>query len=116
MCFGKMKEIDDSMPSKRYAKLVAELPRKKASLIMQLRSGHIPLQAHLFRIAWAEAPDCPRCCARKETVHHFLIESWYALLTWHRDRGWRMGTLVIVKLLSSMKPLEHLFNYVPMTK
>jgi hypothetical protein len=72
-CFGKMKEIDDSMPLKRYAKLVAELPRKKVSLIMQLRSGHIPLQAHLFRIAWAEAPDCPRCCARKETGHHFLM-------------------------------------------
>ncbi|MDT7543689.1 MAG: hypothetical protein QOE33_3601, partial [Acidobacteriota bacterium] len=40
---------------------------------MQLRSGHILLQAHLFRIAWAEAPDCPRCCVRKETVHHFLM-------------------------------------------
>jgi len=33
----------------------------KASLLVQLRTRHVPLQAHLCRIGKAEFPACPKC-------------------------------------------------------
>jgi ribonuclease HI len=49
--FAKMRAMDESMPSNNYLKLIASLSRRKASLLFQLHSGHIPLQAHLHKIA-----------------------------------------------------------------
>src|ERR1700720_2935178 len=46
----RMAKIDTALPSKGFLKLVESLPRKKASLLFQLRSGHVPLHAHLYRI------------------------------------------------------------------
>ena len=57
----KFKDIDDSMPSKKYMELIAGLSRRKASLLIQLRSGHVPLSAHLHRIRCTESPMCAQC-------------------------------------------------------
>ncbi|KAF9255331.1 hypothetical protein L218DRAFT_804519, partial [Marasmius fiardii PR-910] len=37
------------------------LPRQWCSLIVQLQSGHIALNAHLFRIRKTTSPDCDNC-------------------------------------------------------
>ncbi|GBE84553.1 hypothetical protein SCP_0605320 [Sparassis crispa] len=39
--------IDPSLPSSKFEKLVTDLPRCHASLLIQLRSGHAPLNGHL---------------------------------------------------------------------
>jgi hypothetical protein len=115
--YGRMKGIDESMPSKKFAKLAAELPRKKASLLIQLRSGHVPLQAHLHRITRADSPTCQGCGARKETVHHFLMvcPKYMAQRQQMAAEGGR-GTLVMARLLSSSKLTRHLFDYIARTK
>ena len=49
-----MQRIDKSMPSNKYLKLTEGLTRRQASWLIQLRTGHAPLQAHLHRIQGPE--------------------------------------------------------------
>lgn len=65
--------IDKSLPSDKYRKLISSLPRKHASILTQLRTGHVPLNKHLHRIKCAESPICPKCEMENETVAHFLL-------------------------------------------
>lgn len=69
----KLSQIDPGLPSKAFRKLTATLPRKQASILFQLRSGHIPLQSHLYRIKKVPSPTCAHCGNHEETVHHFLL-------------------------------------------
>jgi ribonuclease HI len=71
--YSVLKDTDASLPSRKYLKLVSGLSCKKASLLFQLRSGHVPLRAHLFRISRADSAECLQCGARRETTHHFLM-------------------------------------------
>ena len=69
-----LKSIDNSAPSKKYLCLIAGLDRRQASLLFQLRSGHIGLNQHLFRIRKSDTPVCPNCQGiTVESVKHFLI-------------------------------------------
>ena len=67
-------EIDASLPSNNYLHIVDQLHRNQASLLTQLRTGHIPLNAILHRIKRSETADCPHCKnGRRETIHHYLL-------------------------------------------
>jgi ribonuclease HI len=66
-------DLDPSLPSHKFLKLVADLPRRQASFIFQLRTGHVPLNHHLHRIKKSPTPTCPHCPTKRETVTHFLI-------------------------------------------
>ena len=68
-----MHQIDPSLPSAKFSTLVHFLLRRHASAIMQLRTGHVPLNHHLARIGKTPSPACPSCEAAYETVHHFLF-------------------------------------------
>ena len=46
-----MREIDGSLPSRNYEKLIAPLSRRHANLLLQLRTGHIPLNTYFKHIA-----------------------------------------------------------------
>ena len=70
-----LKTIDNSAPSKKYLHLIADLDRRQASILFQLRMGHIGLNHHLFRIRKSDTPVCPNCQSiTVETVKHFLID------------------------------------------
>src|ERR1700723_3854828 len=45
-----LRTIDNSVPSKKYLRLIRGLDQHQASLLFQLWSGHIGLNHHLFRI------------------------------------------------------------------
>ncbi|KAH7907488.1 hypothetical protein BJ138DRAFT_496541 [Hygrophoropsis aurantiaca] len=45
--FNQLSKIDDQMKFSSFSKLVANLPRRSASLLFQLRSNHVPLNKHL---------------------------------------------------------------------
>ena len=67
--------IDKSAPSRKYLKLVKGLDRRQASLLTQLRTGHIGLNKHLFRIRKVESPVCPHCQGLNvESVKHILLD------------------------------------------
>jgi hypothetical protein len=70
-----LKGIDNTAPSKKYLHLIKNLDRRQASLLFQLRSGHVALNHHLFRIRRSETPFCPHCQGiTVETVKHFLLD------------------------------------------
>jgi hypothetical protein len=47
-CYTLLRPIDKSAPSKKFLRLVKGLDRRQASLLTQLRTGHIGLNRHLF--------------------------------------------------------------------
>jgi ribonuclease HI len=111
----KLRHVDPTMPSNRFRKLVDHLPRKHATLLMQLRTGHAPLNKTLFTIKCADSPICPACEDAHETVHHFLLscpvyeqhrrELFYKL---NQPRSLRV-------LLSHPKAIKLLFKYIAKT-
>ncbi|KAH7919728.1 hypothetical protein BV22DRAFT_1099089, partial [Leucogyrophana mollusca] len=41
--------------------------------LVQLRTGHAPLNKHLHRINRSPTPLCPECQLADETVHHLIL-------------------------------------------
>ena len=65
--------IDPSMPSSRFRKDTAKIEHWQASMLVQLRTGHLPLQKHLNWIGCMSSPTCLACCMANETVYHYLM-------------------------------------------
>ena len=71
----KIHTINKSTPSDKWLKLVVKSSQAQASLMFQLRSGHIGLNKHLHHIKCANRPDCPSCNdGSVETIQHYLFE------------------------------------------
>ncbi|CUA71932.1 hypothetical protein RSOLAG22IIIB_09945 [Rhizoctonia solani] len=51
-----------------------QLPRSRATLLFRLVTGHIQLQAHLYRLQLVDSPHCKHCQIESETVSHFLLK------------------------------------------
>ncbi|KAI0642046.1 hypothetical protein C8Q79DRAFT_1003440 [Trametes meyenii] len=105
------------MPSKKFPELIARLPRRHASLLIRLRTNHVPLQFHWARIGKAESGICPACGNGCETVAHYLLvcESYRLQRAVHfRMLGHSGRTLAT--LLNSTDALRPLFNYINTTQ
>ena len=115
--FSKLSHIDLLMPSNGFRKLASKLSRAQASTLIQLRSGHIPLAKHLFRISKVPSPVCPSCQSDEETVHHFLFDC----PTWRHER-WSMGQALGPKVksvdhvLNNQKGVEALLKFIRSTR
>ena len=76
----RFKNIDEQFPFNSYRKRTNCLTRLQSSIMIQIRSGHIPLNGYLFKINRAESEDCPACLDEdanlrsRETVKHYLFE------------------------------------------
>jgi ribonuclease HI/endonuclease/exonuclease/phosphatase family metal-dependent hydrolase len=72
--------LDPDFPFVRFRKRLFQLTRKQASIIMQLRTGHIPLNFYLKRIGKVDSDRCTNCpegpdrIQVPETTNHFLFE------------------------------------------
>jgi ribonuclease HI len=71
--YKRIKSIDPSLPSGKFIKATTGLNRKQTSILTQLRTDHIPLNGHLFRIKKAPTPYCPNCPNTTETTNHYLF-------------------------------------------
>jgi hypothetical protein len=73
-------QIDDTFPFSKFREQQNELTRRQASLLIQVRSGHFPLNSYLHRIGKSETKHCRKCRAEPgeetpvETVNHFIFE------------------------------------------
>lgn len=73
-------EIDDNFPFNSFRKRTYLLTRSQASLMTQIRCGHIPLNRYLHKIGRSESDLCQACLNGednlhcRETVKHFLFE------------------------------------------
>ena len=83
---SKMSRIDSSMPSNKYRWVTDELSRAESSIVIQLRTGHAPLNAYLYRITKLDSLTCMHCRAGDETVHHYLFDC----MSW-RNEHWLLG-------------------------
>ncbi|KAF9455831.1 hypothetical protein BDZ94DRAFT_1230533 [Collybia nuda] len=64
-------------PGSLVLKIYKDLPRHVCSIVAQLRTGHIVLNAYLSRMKLIDSPLCPHCHVL-EMVDHFLLHCrWF---------------------------------------
>ena len=64
--------IDNRPPGSGIRKLYRGLTRQQCSVLSQLRSGHVGLNAFLARIRAVDSDLCP-VCLLPETVAHYML-------------------------------------------
>jgi ribonuclease HI len=96
--YRRLSFFDNPHPSSTTSRMYNGLSRLQCSVLTQLRTGHIGLNAHLHRFHLAPSGDCALCFV-PETVQHFLI----SCPTNHRHRLRLVGRLCMSRL--SMKLL-----------
>jgi hypothetical protein len=69
---GHLRQIDTMLPSPRTRRLYDTLPRNRAYLLTQLRTGHSWLATHAKRHGFRDDEKCQ--CGAKETVVHVLVD------------------------------------------
>ncbi|CAK5279173.1 unnamed protein product [Mycena citricolor] len=117
MRYNRLGKLLPNAPTNKFQKLTKDIPRRQASILTQLRTGHAPLASHLHRIGKNESPRCQACQLENETVAHYLLacpahEAARRLM--NEDGG--PNTRDITKLLSSPKITPHLMRYISRTK
>ena len=113
--FAKISLIDASLPSSKYRRMASRLPRRHASLLFQLRCGHVPLNKYLHRIKRVDSPTCSACNQYEETISHFLLHCpAYSVPRLQMRNALSGGALTIARLLSQ-KSLPHLFQFIQAT-
>ena len=60
------------MPASKFPLETAPYDRRHTSILTQLRTSHVPLQAYLYRFKLEPYPVCPHCQLEPESVTHFL--------------------------------------------
>ncbi|QRV96301.1 ribonuclease H-like protein [Ceratobasidium sp. AG-Ba] len=114
---ARIRTIDESTPSNAFHKLAQSMPRRHASLLIQLRTGHIPLNAYLYRFGLRESANCPNCDQRAETVEHFLMRCpAYERERQRRNAAFPASTNSMATLLSSKEAVRHLLAYIRETR
>ena len=72
--------IDPDFPFSNFRKRLFKLARNQASIVMQIRTGHIPLNFYLKRIGKVDSDKCLKCdehpnnVQTKESINHFIFE------------------------------------------
>ena len=67
-----LRKIDDALPARYTRKLYGNLPRNRAYLLTQLRTGHNWLSSYRKKIGYSDDDRCE--CGAQETVAHVLME------------------------------------------
>ena len=113
-----LSNVDCSMPSDDFMHIVSQLNRRQASVLIQLRTGHLPLNNVLFRIKRADTPACPHCNnGTRETMIHFLFFCpHYEIARDRLNNATRREKKPISFLLGKRKGIPHLLHYVHNTE
>jgi ribonuclease HI len=70
--FRRISLFDNAKPSNAVARMYDGLSRPQCSILTQLRTTHLALNAYLYRFHLAPSPDCELCLV-PETVPHYLL-------------------------------------------
>ena len=110
--FDGMKKLDLKFKHNSFSKLTHNLHLDHASLLFQLRAGHVPLNAYLHKIQKADSPICSSC-QYNETVINFILhcETYKEARKMLLQKAGR-DARDIGKLLSSRDLLPHLFRFI----
>jgi ribonuclease HI/endonuclease/exonuclease/phosphatase family metal-dependent hydrolase len=114
--FRRMERTDPRAPSTSYVKLISPLPRRAASLITQIRTGHIPVAKYLHRIGKVPSPTCPACKQETETIQHFILQC-PAHERARQALRYEVGSrdINITRLTTKKKPIKALIKFIAET-
>jgi ribonuclease HI len=70
----RTERYEKKMPTCKFLEKTNSLTRRQTSLLVQLRTGHLPLNQYLYRINRSDTPLCPTCKQERESVTHFLLD------------------------------------------
>ena len=119
----RMVRIDKSFPFTKFRMILHGLSRAQSSLLIQIRSGHIPLNAHLYRLNCIDTDKCQACATRqgiaptKEAVIRFLFDC----LAYQNERHYldaALGRLSrnLEHIMSGQESIRELLRYIGRTK
>ena len=111
--YARAKGIDPSMLSKAFHKLVKGMSRVQASLLMQFRASHVPLNKYLHQIGRSSTPECAACKQGEEMVHHYLLDciAWQHK-RWHLGKALGRSSKSIKEILSTRKGAIELMKFI----
>ena len=115
------RDVDNTYPYPKFRAQQAKLSRAQASLLIQIRTSHIPLNLYLHRFGKSETPRCQTCHEnnrgnREETLKHYLFEC--PTYIWERremDRKLGRDSRNLKELLSNTKGIKTLLKYIGQT-
>ncbi|KAF4618845.1 hypothetical protein D9613_009693 [Agrocybe pediades] len=115
------RDVDDKYPYDEFRKQQTKLNRAKASILMQVRTGHLPLNAYLHRFGQHYTSRCNACYRttrrhKEETLKHYLFEC--PEYRWERaDMDKKMGrnSRNLKALLGCNKTVKVLMEYIEKT-
>ena len=111
------KKIDHSLPSDDFLHIANQLRRNQTSLLVQLRTGHVPLNAILHRIKRSDTSECPHCKnGIRETIPHYILSCPHYRGARHLLQAkLRRDASSIPFLLGTRTGIPHLLRYVSNT-
>ena len=114
--FERIAHLGATFKHNSFTKLTNNMHHERASLLFQLRVGHVPLNAYLYKIKKSNTPICMNCHQHNETVIHYILHCtkfMEARKTMFHEAG--RDARNIGKLLSMADLLPHLFWYIKVT-
>lgn len=119
--YARFQHIDPDFPFNKYRAISDRLSKSQASLLMQIRTGHIPLNAYLYKIKKSVTSRCDACWGIglwtiTETVVHYLFECQaYAAERYDMDRALGRHARDLKGILSHMDGVKELLKYMGRT-
>ncbi|PPQ75777.1 hypothetical protein CVT25_013428, partial [Psilocybe cyanescens] len=120
---ARFKQVDPEFTFAKFRKVSFCLNRAQSSLLVQVRTGHIPLNAHLHRINKSPSNKCPNCRERRggeravETVEHFIYECRaYRQLRREFYNRIKSNNPSMEQLTTSLKMAKPLLKFIAQTK
>ena len=96
---------------------MVEHSRVQVSLIIQLRTGHVLLNAYLHRISKMDQPLCQLCERGNKTVHHYLFDcTAWAHKRWLLGRSMGRASKSLRSLLSTERGVSKVIKYIGWTR
>ena len=68
---AKISQIDSRMPNRQIYRTLSSLPRRATSILIELRTGHVSLNAFLKKIKASDSALCKKCRQPETVVHYF---------------------------------------------
>ena len=115
-----MIKVDKNSPSTYILHLISsnDLPRAASSLITQILTNHIPLNAYLYKIKKVDSARCPACGASHETIRHMLLKCpTYAFERWPLEQRLKKKRkeLSLENILGDSEFIKPLINFLEAT-
>ncbi|KAG2045532.1 hypothetical protein BDR06DRAFT_900569, partial [Suillus hirtellus] len=115
--FQHIHHIDPLAIKRSFIKLTSSFSKRLTGLIIGLRTRHLPLNQHLFRLTKIESPDCPHFPHTEETVPHFLFECPHYLNACQiMSQALGRKSTSLSHILTDSEAITHLVRYVNQTR